>query len=79
MHLLISLALIFGFCALLIAGLLRILKELAERDFHAAPLMADRDPQQRTHPLRSADSATSDPTGNAEASAAQQPPISRRP
>ena len=44
MHLLISLALIFGFCALLIAGLLRILKDLAERDFHAAPLMADRDP-----------------------------------
>jgi len=39
MHLLISLALMLGFLLVLALGLLSVLRQLMERDFHSAPVM----------------------------------------
>lgn len=41
MHFLVSLVLIFGFCLLLIVGLLSVLQDLMERDFRAVPSMVE--------------------------------------
>jgi hypothetical protein len=44
MHILVSVLLFFVFCALLIVGLLQVLRDLLERDFYAPPSIAERAP-----------------------------------
>jgi hypothetical protein len=67
MHFLISLALIFGFCLLLIVGLLSVFQSLMDRDFHVAPLVAERDAQ-RDHRYPVAGSSDARPTAEVEQS-----------
>jgi hypothetical protein len=43
MHFAIALALICGFCLVLIFGLLSVLQDLLSRNFHAVPVMAERE------------------------------------
>lgn len=43
MHLLIAFVLIFGFCLLLVVGLLSVLQDMIARDFLAVPAMSERD------------------------------------
>jgi hypothetical protein len=43
MHFFISVLLLIGFCFLLVVGLLNVLQDLLERDFHAPPRLAERD------------------------------------
>jgi hypothetical protein len=44
MHLLFSLVLIVGLCCLLLFALLSVLHDSMSRDFHAPPMMTERDP-----------------------------------
>jgi uncharacterized iron-regulated membrane protein len=42
-HFFAALTLIVGFCVVLIVGLLSIFQDLMDRDFHAAPVVTERD------------------------------------
>jgi hypothetical protein len=75
MHLFISVMLIFGFCVLLLMGLLSVLQELMERDFLAAPLMAERDSQPDQHPYRGDASASAAASGAGAPPKVHQPPL----
>jgi hypothetical protein len=67
MHFLISLVLIFGFCLLLIVGLLSVFQSLMDRDFHVAPLVTERDAQ-TDHRYSVADRSDAHPTAHGERS-----------
>jgi hypothetical protein len=43
MHLFITFVLIFGFCLLLVVGLLSVVQDMMARDFLAVPAMSERD------------------------------------
>jgi uncharacterized iron-regulated membrane protein len=65
MHFFTALALIAGFCVVLIVGLLSIFQDLMDRDFHAAPVVTERDaPGDRRYPAAS--SSAKDPSADVE-------------
>lgn len=64
-HFLIALALIAGFCVALLVGLLSVFQDLLDRDFHAAPVVTERDaPGDRRYPA--ANSSAKDPSADVE-------------
>ncbi len=65
MHFLTALALIVGFCAVLMVGLLSVFQDLMDRDFHAAPVVTEHDaPGDRRYPA--ANSSARDPRADVE-------------